>query len=73
MRKANLLTPDSIKDITKDVDVVVHLAGLMRFHDPWDLLYNHNVKATQTIAGDALQHAVYSISFTVVQRRQSAQ
>ena len=58
MRKADLLKPGSLKDITKDVDVVVHLAGLMRFHDPWDLLYNHNVKATQTIAGDALQHGV---------------
>jgi nucleoside-diphosphate-sugar epimerase len=57
MRKADLLKPGSLKDITKDVDVV-HLAGLMRFHDPWDLLYNHNVKATQTIAGDVLQHGV---------------
>jgi nucleoside-diphosphate-sugar epimerase len=58
MRKADLLKPDSLKDITKDVDVVVHLAGLMRFHDPWDLLYKHNVKATQIIAGDVLQHGV---------------
>jgi dihydroflavonol-4-reductase len=66
MRKADLLKPDSLKDITKDVDVVVHLAGLMRFHDPWDLLYNHNVKATQIIAEDALyhgvQHFIYSSS-----------
>jgi nucleoside-diphosphate-sugar epimerase len=58
MRKADLLKPDSLQDITKDVDVVVHLAGLMRFHDPWDLLYNHNVKATQIIVADALQHGV---------------
>ena len=58
MRKADLLKPESLKDVTKDVDVVVHLAGLMRFHDPWDLLYNHNVKATQIIAADALQHGV---------------
>ena len=58
MRKADLLKPDSLKDITKDVDIVVHLAGLMRFHDPWDSLYNHNVKATQIIAADALQHDV---------------
>jgi len=58
MRKADLLKPDSLKNITKDVDVVIHLAGLMRFHDPWDSLYNHNVKATQIIATDALQHSV---------------
>ena len=58
MRKADLLKLESLKDITKDVDVVVHLAGLMRFHDPWDSLYNHNVKATQIIVADALQHGV---------------
>ncbi len=58
MRQVDLLKPDSLKDITKDVEVVVHLAGLMRFHDPWDLLYTHNVKATQVILADALQHDV---------------
>lgn len=65
MRKAGLLKPGSLKDITKAVDVVVHLAGLMRFHDPWDLLYNHNVKATQTIAGDALQHGVQHFIYSI--------
>ena len=30
----------------------------MRFHDSWDSLYNHNVKATQIIAADALKHHV---------------
>jgi GDP-4-dehydro-6-deoxy-D-mannose reductase len=55
MRKADLLRPDSLKNITKNVEVIIHLAGLMRFHDPWDLLYNYNVKATQIIAADALQ------------------
>jgi nucleoside-diphosphate-sugar epimerase len=58
MRQIDLLKPESLKDITKNVDVVVHLAGLMRFHDPWDSLYNNNVKATQIIAADALQHDV---------------
>jgi len=58
MRKTDLLKPGYLNDITKDTDVVVHLAGLMRFHDPWHLLYNHNVKATQIIAADALQHGV---------------
>jgi len=58
MRKIDLLKPESFKDITKGIDVVVHLAGLMRFHNPWDSLYNHNVKATQIIAADALKHGV---------------
>jgi len=58
MRKADLLKPDSLKDITKDMDVVVHLAGLMRFHDPFEVLYDNNVKATQVIAEDALLHGI---------------
>ncbi|MBN1860893.1 MAG: NAD(P)-dependent oxidoreductase [Candidatus Thermoplasmatota archaeon] len=58
MRQADLLNPKSLKDITKDVDVVVHLAALMRFHDPWNRLYAHNVNATQIIAQDALDHGV---------------
>jgi dihydroflavonol-4-reductase len=58
MRKVDLLKPESLKDITKDMDVVVHLAGLMRFHDPFGLLYDNNVKATQLIAQDALVHGV---------------
>jgi dihydroflavonol-4-reductase len=58
MRQADLLKLESLKDITSDVDVVVHLAGLMRFHDPFDRLYHHNVKATQIIADDALRHGV---------------
>lgn len=66
MRPADLLNPESLKDITKDVDIVVHLAGLMRFHDPFNLLYENNVKATQIIANEALlhgiQHFIYSSS-----------
>jgi len=58
MRFADLLKPESLKDITTNVDVVVHLAGLMRFHDPFDRLYAHNVKATQIIAEDALHHEI---------------
>lgn len=58
MRKTDLLKPDSLKDITKEVDVIVHLAGLMRFHDSFDILYDNNVKATQTITEDALLHGI---------------
>lgn len=58
MRKADLLQPESLKDITKEVDVVVHLAGLIRFHAPFNILYDHNVKATQLIAEDASHHGV---------------
>jgi nucleoside-diphosphate-sugar epimerase len=58
MRKADLLKPDSLKDITKGVDVVVHLAGLMRFHDSFDTLYDNNVKASQSIAEDAMLHGI---------------
>jgi dihydroflavonol-4-reductase len=66
MRPIDLLKPDTLKNCTKDVNVVVHLAALMRFHDPWEPLYAHNVKATQLIAQDALrngvQHFIYGSS-----------
>jgi dihydroflavonol-4-reductase len=66
MRKADLLKSESLKDITRDVDVVVHLAGLMRFHDAFHILYENNVKATQIIAQDAqhhgIQHFIYGSS-----------
>ena len=58
MRKADLLKPDSLKNITQGTEVVVHLAGLMRFHDPFSKLYDLNVKATQLIAEDALLHRI---------------
>ena len=58
IRQADLLKPESLRNITRNVDVIVHLAGLMRFHDPFDRLYHHNVKATQIIADDALRHDV---------------
>lgn len=63
MRPLDLLDPASFSGITKDVDVVLHLAGLMRFHDPYNTLYTHNVTPTQRIAQDALrehvQHFIY--------------
>ncbi len=64
MRPVDLLKPQTIQNCTKDADVVVHLAGLMRFHDPWDLLYDHNVKATQIIAEDALHHGVHHFIYS---------
>lgn len=63
MRRADLLAADSLKDITKDVDVVVHLAALMRFHDSWETLYAHNVTGTQLIAQDALNNGVHQFIY----------
>lgn len=66
MRKTDLLNEASLSDATKGVDVVVHLAGLMRFHEQWAPLYAHNVTATQRLAEDALNqgvgHFIYSSS-----------
>lgn len=58
MRKTDLLNKESLRDITKDVDVVVHLAALMRFHDPWDTLFAHNVLATQALVENAIHHEI---------------
>ncbi len=58
MRKTDLLKGESLINATKGIDVVVHLAGLMRFHEQWAPLYEHNVTATQRLAEDALKHGV---------------
>src|SRR5271157_6631078 len=50
IRQADLTQPDSLKGITQDVDSVVHLAALMRFHAPRELLFKNNFDATKVIA-----------------------
>ena len=57
-RVADLLQPASLRQVTKDVDVVVHLAGLMRFHAPWNDLYASNVEATKHLVNDAAAQGV---------------
>jgi nucleoside-diphosphate-sugar epimerase len=58
VRVADLRDPESLKGVTKDVDVVIHLAGLMRFHAPFESLCQHNVAGTRELAKDALHHGV---------------
>jgi dihydroflavonol-4-reductase len=58
MRQIDLCNPVSLQGLTKDVDVVVHLAALMRFHERWDPLFAHNVTATEWITRDAMTHRV---------------
>jgi len=66
IRYADLMKPESLKGITRDVEVVVHLAALMRFHGSWDALYRHNVEGTKLVAEDAMKqgvrHFIYSSS-----------
>jgi dihydroflavonol-4-reductase len=58
MKKIDLCNRASLQGLAKDVDVVVHLAALMRFHERWDPLYTHNVTATEWIARDAMENHV---------------
>jgi nucleoside-diphosphate-sugar epimerase len=63
VRVADLLQPLSLQNITRDIDTVIHLAARMRFHDPWDILYAHNVEGTKHLALDAarthVSHFIY--------------
>ncbi len=58
VRVADLLKPPSLPGVTRDVDTIIHLAARMRFHDPWETLYTHNVEGTRHLAEDAIQHHV---------------
>jgi nucleoside-diphosphate-sugar epimerase len=66
IRTADLTKPATLKGITQDVDVVIHLAALMRFHAPRDVLFANNLDATKIIAEDALasgvEHFIYASS-----------
>ncbi|MGQ4834741.1 MAG: NAD-dependent epimerase/dehydratase family protein [Candidatus Asgardarchaeia archaeon] len=65
-RYGDLDKPEELNGITKDVDVVVHLAAYMRFHAKWELLYRRNAVATMYLAEDAIkngvQHFIYASS-----------
>ena len=58
VRVADLLNPSSLQGVTKDIDTVIHLAARMRFHDPWEALYAHNVEGTRHLAQDAIHQQV---------------
>jgi len=58
VRVADLLSPSSLEGVTKDIDTVIHLAARMRFHDPWETLYAHNVEGTKLLAQDAMHEHV---------------
>lgn len=55
---ADLLDPNSLKNTTAGIDTVIHLAALMRFHAPPDLLVRHNVEGTKFLVEDAINHGV---------------
>jgi dihydroflavonol-4-reductase len=58
VRVADLLNPSTLQGITRDIDTVIHLAARMRFHDPWETLYAHNVEGTKHLARDAIKQQV---------------
>ena len=58
VRVADLLNPSSLRGVTRNIDTVIHLAARMRFHDPWESLYAHNVEGTRHLAQDAMHQQV---------------
>ena len=58
VRYGDLLNPASLKNVTKDVDVVIHLAALMRFHESYKKLYSYNVDGMRFLASDAMKNNV---------------
>jgi len=58
VRVADLLDSSSLVGVTRNIDTVIHLAARMRFHDPWETLYAHNVEGTKLLAQDAIRQKV---------------
>ena len=58
VRIGDLTDKKSLRGVTKNIDVVVHLAAHMRFHTKWEKLFSTNVAGTLDLANDALENGV---------------
>jgi len=64
VRYADLGQPDTLENITKGIDVVVHLAARMKFHEPFEKMYPINVAGTHKLAKDAEKNGVNHFIYT---------
>jgi nucleoside-diphosphate-sugar epimerase len=55
---ADLRDPDAARAVTQGVAGVVNVAGLFDFGQPWDRLYDSNVRVTENMCRAALQAGV---------------
>ena len=66
IRVGDITDKKSLKGVTKNVDVVIHLAAHMRFHTKWEKLFSTNVAGTLDLAKDAIEnnvsHFIYASS-----------
>lgn len=57
--KGDVTKPNTLRNIKEDVETIIHLAALMRFHGvKWDDLYNVNVIGTENMIKLALRKDV---------------
>lgn len=61
---ADLQKPETLNDVTKDIDTVIHLAVAFDFHLPWKIYYQTNVLGTKYLAEDALRNDVKHFIYT---------
>jgi nucleoside-diphosphate-sugar epimerase len=47
--RGDITNPETLKEVGKDVDVVIHLAGLVSYSKPRDVLFKINVEGTRNI------------------------
>jgi len=57
--KGDVTKPETLEKIDKEIEVVIHLAALMKFHGAkWEDLYRINVKGTENIIKAAIKRDV---------------
>ncbi len=64
VRVVDFRKKDTIKNVTRDVDSVIHLAAHFKFHTEWRLLYETNFLGTKHLVEDAAKHKVEKFIYT---------
>ncbi len=63
--KGDITRPDTLKNAGKDVDVVVHMAGLVSYTKPKEILFNVNVEGTKNILNACMEADKFILSSSV--------
>ncbi|MCD6590724.1 MAG: NAD(P)-dependent oxidoreductase [Candidatus Aenigmarchaeota archaeon] len=63
--KGDITDKNSLKGVGKDVDIVIHLAGLVSYSKPKDVLYKVNIEGTRNILNECKNAKKFIFSSSV--------
>ncbi|MEM5871906.1 MAG: NAD(P)-dependent oxidoreductase [Candidatus Aenigmatarchaeota archaeon] len=63
--KGDITKPETLKHVGKDVDIVIHLAGIVSYTKPKDLIFKINVEGTKNILEECKEADKFIFSSSV--------